>query len=247
VTAFAIEARAPSRIYATTTSGVFMSTDAALSWIPINSGLPSPIVWGLDIDPTGSILRTASYTGLFEYLPTPATIQVRTAIEYGFRSVGDDGYSSYFVTASSDEIAALDRGAFNDSAGSIWERTGEKFNVWIGPADGAVPTCRFFNAGLRVEHFHTPYAAECATVRADTDWQYEGTAFYVALPDQAGNCPSGTRVLYRLYSGHAGAPQHRLTANLDTFNVMRLAGWIFEGDARTAAFACVPTSAAARR
>lgn len=248
VTALAIDPRAPSRIYATTTSGVYMSTDGALSWAPINLGLASPFDWGLDLDPTGSMLRTASYAGVFEYDARPATVQVQAAIEYGFRSVRDGGYSSYFVTSSPDEIAALDGRASSDPSGLGWNRTGERFNVWTGPDNGAVPTCRFFNAGLGVEHFYTPYAAECAIVnaRAAGGWQYEGTAFYVRLPDEAGNCPTGTTVLYRLYSGREGAPEHRLTTSAATFDEMRLSGWIFEGDARTAAFACVPSAAAAR-
>ncbi len=67
VTALAIDRSSPARIYAVTNYGVYMSTDGAVSWTPINSGLTSLFVWGISIDQTGSILRTASYTGLFEY------------------------------------------------------------------------------------------------------------------------------------------------------------------------------------
>jgi photosystem II stability/assembly factor-like uncharacterized protein len=67
VTALAIDRSSPTRIYAATNYGVYMSNDGAASWTPINSGLTSLFVWGISIDRTGSILRTASYTGLFEY------------------------------------------------------------------------------------------------------------------------------------------------------------------------------------
>jgi hypothetical protein len=74
-------------------------------------------------------------------------------------------------------------------------------------------------------------------------------AFYLQVPDGNGNCPMGTTVLYRLYNGgahgppsypDAAVPLHRLTTDATTFNQMRAAGWVFEGDARTFAFACAP-------
>ena len=191
---------------------------------------------------------------------TPVTAQVQTAVEYGFYSYWDDcyylnnnpqlvcDYSSYFVTSSPDEIAALDGGALDTASGQfVWERTGETFDVWTGPASGALPTCRFFNPTFFVEHFFTPYAAECAVVQANADWhwQYEGIAFYLQIPDGNGNCPTGTAILYRLYyNGLDGRPAHRLTTSAATFNQMLAGGWVFEGDGRTFAFACVPSSTA---
>jgi hypothetical protein len=61
---------------------------------------------------------------------------------------------------------------------------------------------------------------------------------------QAGSCPTGTAILYRLYWGKGGWPSHRLTTNAATFTQMLAEGWVFEGDSRTFAFACVPSSAA---
>jgi hypothetical protein len=186
---------------------------------------------------------------------TPIAAQVQTAVEYGFYwSYWSDcgyssnagqivcDYSSYFVTSSPDEIAWLDR-AIDSSGASVWARTGETFDVWSGPESGALPTCRFFNATFYVEHFYTPYAAECAAVQANADWhwQYEGIAFYLQVPDGNGNCPIGTTILYRLYWGGGGAPTHRLTTSAATFNRMLAEGWVFEGDRRTFAFACVPS------
>jgi Repeat of unknown function (DUF5648) len=177
---------------------------------------------------------------------TPASAQVQTAVEYRFTTPTAPwdygGYFTYFVTAFPDEIAALDGGAFDGA----WSRTGEAFNVWTGPESGALPTCRFFNTTF-ISHFYTPYTAECAAVQAKPDWhwQYEGIAFYVQVPDENGNCPLGTTTLYRLYNnGIDGALVHRLTTSVATFNQMLAAGWVFEGDNRTFAFACVPSSTA---
>ena len=76
---------------------------------------------------------------------------------------------------------------------------------------------------------------------SNPNWEYESIAFYLQLPDANGNCPAGTVILYRLYNnGMGGAPNHRFTTSLVIFNQMLAAGWIFEGDLRTYAFACVP-------
>jgi hypothetical protein len=169
---------------------------------------------------------------VLKYSPTPAT--TLTAVEYYYAA-----WDMYFVTAMPDEIAALDGGAF----GGLWQRTGQTFNVWSGPSYGALPACRFFSVLFdpKSSHFYTPYASECASLKAGTAWQYEGIAFYVLLPDANGNCPAGTVVLYRLYNdGKGGAPNHRFTTSAATFDQMRAQGWPFEGDGRTGAYACVP-------
>ncbi len=156
------------------------------------------------------------------------------AVEYYYAA-----WNFFFVTAFPDEIAALDGGAF----GGAWQRTGETFLVWSQPTGGAFPTCRFFSTifAPRSSHFYTPYPSECASLKAGTGWQYEAIAFYLQLPGANGYCPVGTTILYRLYNnGMGGAPNHRFTTNGATFNQMLAAGWIFEGDGRTGAFACVP-------
>ena len=170
-------------------------------------------------------------------LPASARAQTQTAVEYYYAD-----WNFYFVTSDPNEIAALDGGAF----GGLWKRTGQTFNVWSAPTNGALPACRFFSVifAPKSSHFYTPYAAECASLKAGNAWQYEGIAFYVLLPDANGNCPPGTTILFRLYNnGTGGAPNHRFTTSLTTFNQMQTLGWMFEGDGRTGAYACVPTTA----
>jgi N-acetylneuraminic acid mutarotase len=159
---------------------------------------------------------------------------VGLAVEYYYVA-----WDFYFVTASPAEAAALDAGAFSGA----WKRTGQVFDVWTGPTSQAVPTCRFFNTTFapKSSHVYTPYAAECASLKAGTAWQYEGIAFYIRLPDANGLCVTGTIPLYRAYNnGMGGAPNHRYTTSLTILNQMLAAGWIFEGNGDTKAFACVP-------
>jgi hypothetical protein len=168
-------------------------------------------------------------------MPVPDSSEA-TAAEYYYAAWG-----FYFITASQEEIAALDGGAF----GGAWKRTGQNFDVWIAATNDNVPTCRFFSTafGAKSSHFYTPYAAECASLQAGTSWELESLAFYVRLPDADGFCPSGTVVLYRLFNnGMGGAPNHRYTTSAAILDQMLAAGWSFEGNATTRAFACVPSS-----
>ncbi len=156
------------------------------------------------------------------------------AVEYYYAA-----WNFYFETAFPAEIAALDGGAF----GGVWQRTGQTFNVWPQSNPAAAPTCRFFSTAFtpKSSHFYTPFAAECASLKAGADWQYEAIAFYIALADGNGLCASGTIPLYRLYNnGMGGAPNHRYTTSPTIFNQMLAAGWLFEGNGNTKVFACVP-------
>jgi hypothetical protein len=169
----------------------------------------------------------------------PAAIaQTQTAVEYYYAD-----WNFYFVTSLPAEISALDGGAF----GGAWKRTGQTFTVWSDASSGALPTCRFFSTSFapKSSHFYTPYAAECTVLESNPGWQFESIAFYLQLPDANGNCASGTVILYRLYNnGMGGAPNHRFTTDAATFSQMQVAGWTFEGDGRTGAFACVPAATA---
>ena len=161
----------------------------------------------------------------------PATISL---VEYHHAA-----WDHYFVTGIPDEIAKLDAGVFVG-----WARTGQQFNAYSLGTAGTSPTCRFFSTSFapRSSHFYTPFASECATVKANPNWQFEAEVFNVALPDTAGNCPTGTSPLYRLYNnGQGGAPNHRYTTSLSIRSTMLGQGWIPEGYGTIGVIACVPS------
>lgn len=137
-------------------------------------------------------------------------------------------FDHYFVTALRTEIAALDSGSF---AG--WSRTGQSFDVLPVDTTGASNVCRFWSGQSfypRSSHFYTPFAAECAIVKTNRDWQFEGEVFAIALPDENGQCRTGALPIYRLYNnGMGNAPNHRYTTSYPTRAVMVVKGWIPEG------------------
>jgi hypothetical protein len=235
VSALAIDPSAPRRIYAATGYGLFISTDAAASWTPNDSGLPSLFVWGISIDRTGSIVRTASYAGVFEYQFSGASNATSVPlIEYVHAGFGD-----YFITSIPDEISKLDNGTF---AG--WARTGFQFNAYAVPNANSAPVCRFFSASFapKSSHFYTPFASECATTQADSAWTLESSdAFDIAVPAADGSCAAGLAPVYRLYNnGQDGAPNHRYTTDLTVRAQMIAQGWVPEGQGPDAVGMCAP-------
>ena len=176
-----------------------------------------------------------NFSGQSASVSAPSPV-VQVAVEYYYAA-----WNFYFVTSFPAEIAALDGGAF----GGVWQRTGQTFDVWASAAGNplAMPTCRFFSTAFapKSSHFYTPFAAECDLVKTKPEWQFEAVAFYIALADANGMCPAGTVALYRAYdNGMGGAPNHRYTTSLAVLQQMIAAGWVFEGDANTMVFACVP-------
>ncbi len=168
---------------------------------------------------------------------TPRTVAEDVAAEYY-----DATFDHYFVTALASEISLLNQGDFVG-----WTPTGQHFKVWTGPSPQLSPVCRFFSGASfapKSSHFYTPYAAECASLKAGSVWAFEGNVFNLQLATTTPNglvCPLGTAPLYRLYNnGQGGAPNHRYTDDLATLDAMVAKGWIFEGDAKTKVFACLP-------
>ena len=146
-----------------------------------------------------------------------------TAIEYFH-----NGYGHYFVTASPQEIAALDAGTPPG-----WTRTGESFEVLAVGTYGASNVCRFWSGQTfapKSSHFYTSNAAECAERRGDPAWTYEGERFALLMPDGGGTCADGAIPLYRLYNeGIGNAPNHRYTTSLTIRAGMLAQGWSAEG------------------
>ena len=129
------------------------------------------------------------------------------------------------MTADPDEIAGLDAGAF----GGAFVRTGRGFNGFASAAAGTVPVCRFFTTpgtfGAKSSHFYTANATECAGLKLNPAWVYEKIAFYIAVP-AGGTCAGGTGPVYRMYNnGQTGAPNHRFTNDLTTYQQFTATGW----------------------
>jgi len=155
-----------------------------------------------------------------------------SAIEYYHAA-----FDHYFITALADEIAKLDAGVFTG-----WARTGANIPVYAGPKTGAGSVCRFFSAAFapKSSHFYTPIDDECAIVKLNPDWTFEGDVFNLAIPN-VGICGAGTQPVFRLYNnGQGAAPNHRYTTSLDVRSQMIAKGWIPEGDLDLGIIMCAP-------
>jgi serine protease len=89
--------------------------------------------------------------------------------------------------------------------------------------------CRFYAPGAHT-HFYTAEPAECAQVKLDPGWSYEGFAFRAQVP-VAGACPQGTVPVYRAYNNRFAFQDsnHRFTTSLAIYNGMTAQGWLAEG------------------
>ena len=166
----------------------------------------------------------------------PAGPQTAKVVEYFNASLGH-----YFITPLFSEQRWL--GSFS----SGWEKTGRSFTTWVETGPMLLPACRFFSDqsfAPKSSHFFTPYAGECAALKAGTIWKYEGDTTFLRLPEGAEGarvCPIDTQPLYRAYNnGMTGAPNHRYTIDAALLDQLIAQGWIFEGEAQNRIFACVP-------
>ncbi|MBI4740881.1 MAG: hypothetical protein HY777_04860 [Betaproteobacteria bacterium] len=150
-----------------------------------------------------------------------------TAIEYFHANFGH-----YFITTSPEEAAAIDSGKIQG-----WTKTGQTFKAYSLDTFGASSVCRFFSTSFapKSSHFYTPAAEECAIVKNNPNWQYEGLVFSLG-PISVGTCAAGTVPLYRMYNnGQSGAPNHRYSTSSALVSTMAAQGWVSEG-----VIACVP-------
>ena len=144
----------------------------------------------------------------------------------------------YFITASANEATAIDHG----SAGAGWQRTGIGFLAWT-PAgavpDAARPVCRFYGTPGRGpnSHFYTANNSECAAVKNDPGWTYEGIAFYVLSPNGE-QCPGNLQPVYRAYNNRFAQndSNHRYAVDVSALQPLVSQGWTIEG-----VVFCVPT------
>jgi hypothetical protein len=133
----------------------------------------------------------------------------------------------YFLTASVQEAAALD-------ASGLWQRTGFHFRAWslTNDAPDTVSVCRFTGTpdiGPN-SHFFTANANECAIVRTNPYWFYEGAAFRTVVPSGAA-CAAGTTPVIRFFLTGANVTliRHRYVVDPTEAAKMRASGWIEEG------------------
>lgn len=146
----------------------------------------------------------------------------RTVVE--FRNAGLD---HYFLTADAAEVAMLDAGIVVPG----WKRTGYAFKAWAIGSPPGLSTCRFTGTpGLGPSsHFYTLNAAECAKVKANPLWTYEGIAFQ-AFPSAAADCPPDRALVTRLYNnGKGGQANHRYLTSRSEGAAMVAQGWVVEG------------------
>lgn len=136
----------------------------------------------------------------------------------------------YFMTADTAEAAGIDNGA----AGPGWIRTGYTFKAYpstSAPA-GSAAVCRFYGTPGKGpnSHFYTADSGECAGVKTDPGWFYEGIAYYSLLPGTSG-CATGTVPLYRNYNNRwmYNDSNHRFTTDYNAYQQMIAKGWAAEG------------------
>lgn len=158
------------------------------------------------------------------HVPTPNTNGDTNVLEF-HNTILDH----YFMAAGPDEIAIILQGG----AGPGWELTGQSFKAWLTAPPTAfrtVPVCRFYGPGPN-SHFFTASADECAIVKRDAGWFYEGTGFNLVPVDANRRCPDGFLQVQRAYNN--GFPRndsnHRFTTSDSTLRAMGERGWSIEG------------------
>ena len=146
----------------------------------------------------------------------------------------------YLITSDAAEMQNLDT---VDAA--RWQRTGHVFYAWASPSSApagvsAHGVCRFY-AGPEHQidaYFYTADAGECNVVRSNPMWSLQSTAaFWVEVPDAAGNCREGTLPVYRFFNGRRDANQ-RHTIDLSVRRAMTNRVWVADGKGANGAAMC---------
>ena len=150
----------------------------------------------------------------------------------------DSARAQYTHTANPLEARLVADGLYGDT----WRRTMHFFRVWTTPGPDRSPVCQFSSpTGWDMDRVYAATAGECEALKRDLAWTYEGVAYYVMLPNSAGECSAGTEPLFRLYNGSRnGTVGHRYVREPGVRDTMVGAGWIAEGQGPAAVFACVP-------
>jgi hypothetical protein len=207
-------------VFAPTVLGARNSTITIL-----DNGSPSPLI----INATGTGSPSA---------PNGPGTKV-TIVEYYEAAI-----DHYFITPLTSEIALCDAGV---SPCLGWVRTGLTFNGFdaASPPASSIGVCRFFNDSFapKSSHFYALHGLGCEDTIADfPDWQLESSdLFNMYIPDAAGNCPSGSIPVYRLFNnGMGGAPNHRFVTSLADRIAMVDKGYVSEGYGPLGVGMCAP-------
>jgi len=135
----------------------------------------------------------------------------------------------YFMTPYQ---AEADNIILNGSAGPGWVRTHINFNAWADGSGVGTPVCRFYGTPGRGpnSHFFTADAAECAAVKLDPGWTFEGLTMRVMLP-AGGVCPADTIPVFRVYNNRfpQNDSNHRYSTSRMTRDQMIAMSWVNEG------------------
>ena len=182
------------------------------------------------------VLLTLVAAALLQYTAT-ALAELITIVEFY-----NTGLKHYVLITDPDEVAAIERG----DAGPGWERTGGSLMANSNASDepGLVPVCRFCGnvaAGGPNSHFLTADPAECAQVKLDPGWRFEGIAFYVRLtaatsPAVSRKATTQSRPVYRAYNNGFRPPGQGVNDGNHRFSTQHAAianlvpqGWTDEG------------------
>ncbi len=137
----------------------------------------------------------------------------------------------YFVTGRGFEADLVLAGG----AGPGWHLTGESFKAYpraSQDAPTASPVCRFYGSAVGPNsHFYTVSPLECAQVKANPDWRYEGISFFALPQVGAGGCREGELQVLRAYNRREAQRDgnHRFTTSDSTWREMGRKGWLMEG------------------
>lgn len=148
----------------------------------------------------------------------------------------------YFVTSDSFEMASLDADYLR------WRRTGHVFYAWIDPAQAPPgvfpqPVCRFYAGPAQQidSYWFSADPVECSNVPSlSPGWALQtSAAFWVEMPDFAGQCRAGTLPVYRFFNNRRDANQ-RHTVDLSVKRAMINRAWVPDGKGTNGAAFCSP-------
>jgi hypothetical protein len=143
----------------------------------------------------------------------------------------------YFITWIAGEIAVLDAGITIKG----WVRTGKTFRTYAVAHAGTTPVCRYYiPPGKGDSHFFGRGAVECdATGQKNPSFVLEDPQFMQMFMPNAGNCPTSTVPVYRVFSNRPDA-NHRYMTEKAVRDQMVATGWLAEGDGPDLVVMCAP-------